>query len=207
MTSPTATSATAATPPLPSISPTQAVAGPHVRGRRRRRGAKAAAEERGLPGAQAQHRQARAKKRLADKVSTTVSQRGLKVRLVTDDLLFASGSATIESQALGTLAEIGGMIADEHDAPRAGRGSHRRPPHRQLAVPVQLAAVGRPRRRRRPAPHRRRRRRRPADAGRLRRGAPVAPNTTTPGRPQQPARRDHPHPAARDCRHQSSGGD
>jgi len=50
---------------------------------------------------------------IADKVSTTVSQRGLKIRLLTDKLFFDSGSADINGVALPTLDRIGGVIADE----------------------------------------------------------------------------------------------
>ena len=54
---------------------------------------------------------------LAEKVSTTVSLRGLKVRLMTDKLLFDSGSAVIKPQAFHTLDEIGGIIAAERQHP------------------------------------------------------------------------------------------
>ena len=54
------------------------------------------------------------------------------------------------------------IVAERGQAPRGGRGPHRRPPDRHVAVPVQLAAVRRPRGRRRAAPDRRRRRRQAA---------------------------------------------
>jgi chemotaxis protein MotB len=55
---------------------------------------------------------------LASKVSTTVTRRGLKVRLLTDKLLFASGSATIENAAaIGVLDKIGDIIATERKHP------------------------------------------------------------------------------------------
>ena len=50
---------------------------------------------------------------LAEKVTTTVSQRGLKIRLVTDGLLFDSGSAVIKAGATTTLERIGRIIAAE----------------------------------------------------------------------------------------------
>jgi chemotaxis protein MotB len=50
---------------------------------------------------------------LAEKVTTTVSQRGLKIRLVTDGLLFDSGSAVIKTGATTTLERIGRIIAAE----------------------------------------------------------------------------------------------
>jgi len=107
----------AATPPLPSISPTQAVQDRMSEGDAAAEARKAAAEQKSFEDLKRKLDALVAKKHLENKVQTTVSQRGLKVRLVTDDLLFASGSATLESQALGTLAEIGGVIADEHDHP------------------------------------------------------------------------------------------
>jgi chemotaxis protein MotB len=54
---------------------------------------------------------------LAEKVSTTVSLRGLKVRLMTDKLLFDSGSAIIKPQAFHALDEIGGIVAAERQHP------------------------------------------------------------------------------------------
>jgi chemotaxis protein MotB len=54
---------------------------------------------------------------LGDKVSTTVSLRGLKVRLLTDRLFFDSGSAQINAAALPTLDKIGGIIAAEQEHP------------------------------------------------------------------------------------------
>jgi chemotaxis protein MotB len=55
---------------------------------------------------------------LAAKVSTTVSRRGLKVRLLTDKLLFDSGSAVIENRpALSVLDKIGAIVATERRHP------------------------------------------------------------------------------------------
>ncbi len=54
---------------------------------------------------------------LADKVSTSVSLRGLKVRLLTDKLFFDSGSAQINAAALPTLEKIGAIIAAERKHP------------------------------------------------------------------------------------------
>ena len=50
---------------------------------------------------------------LQDKVSTTVSLRGLKIRLITDGLFFDSGSAVVKAGARPTLAEIGDIVAKE----------------------------------------------------------------------------------------------
>ncbi len=54
---------------------------------------------------------------LQQKVSTTVENRGLKVRLLTDRLLFNSGSAIINPAAFKTLDNIGAIIAEEGKHP------------------------------------------------------------------------------------------
>jgi chemotaxis protein MotB len=54
---------------------------------------------------------------LGDKVSTTVSTRGLKIRLLTDNLFFNSGSAVINAGAFKTLDEIGDILAKEAEHP------------------------------------------------------------------------------------------
>ena len=54
---------------------------------------------------------------LTTKVSTTVTERGLKVRLLTDRLLFDSGSAVIKPGAFATLDGIGRIIAEERRHP------------------------------------------------------------------------------------------
>jgi chemotaxis protein MotB len=106
-----------ATPPLPALSPVQAVqaamAGEDAAGEAR----KAVAEQKSFEDLKRKLDALVAEKHLEDKVQTSVSQRGLKVRLVTDDLLFSSGTATLEARAYDTLAEIGSVIAAEHDHP------------------------------------------------------------------------------------------
>src|SRR5215213_5374457 len=59
---------------------------------------------------------------LQEKVSTTVSLRGLKVRLLTDKLFFDSGSATVNAAAWPVLDKIGGVIAQEGEHPVAVEG-------------------------------------------------------------------------------------
>jgi chemotaxis protein MotB len=54
---------------------------------------------------------------LSDKVLTRVSRRGLNVRLLTDDLFFASGSAVIKPRAVTVLDRIGRIIAAEGKHP------------------------------------------------------------------------------------------
>jgi chemotaxis protein MotB len=43
-------------------------------------------------------------------VKTTIEHRGLVIRVLTDDLLFASGQATLNSRAYGLLREIGQLL-------------------------------------------------------------------------------------------------
>jgi chemotaxis protein MotB len=107
----------AATPPLPSLTPAQALEA-RMRGEDERQSAdaelKAAAkEEQDFQALKRRIDKLVAEAGLADKVSTTVSLRGLKVRLMTDRLLFDSGSAVIKPAAFHTLDEIGGIVASE----------------------------------------------------------------------------------------------
>jgi len=118
------------TPPLTSISPAQAV-DLAMKGTDKN----AAADEANARGAELAAReeqsfQALKKKidalvhdaHLDDKVSTTVSRRGLRVRLLTDRLLFDSGSAVINPAAFGTLDRIGAIVAEERKHPVAVEG-------------------------------------------------------------------------------------
>jgi chemotaxis protein MotB len=54
---------------------------------------------------------------LAEKVSTTVTPDGLKIRLVTDGVLFDSGSAVVKPGGRPTLAQIGRIIDHEGSHP------------------------------------------------------------------------------------------
>jgi chemotaxis protein MotB len=51
---------------------------------------------------------------LSSKVSTIVTRDGLVIRLLTDKLLFASGSATVESAGRDLLAKVGGLLRAEN---------------------------------------------------------------------------------------------
>lgn len=46
----------------------------------------------------------------ANKVDTTIERRGLVIRVLTDDLLFPSGQATLETRAYGLLDEIAQLL-------------------------------------------------------------------------------------------------
>ena len=110
-----------ATPPLPSLTPAQALAEQMSDTRTPNQ----AAEQAQAAGREEQDFQA-LKRRidklveeagLGEKVSTTVTLRGLQVRLLTDKLFFDSGSATIKAPALPTLDKIGAVIARERKHP------------------------------------------------------------------------------------------
>jgi chemotaxis protein MotB len=52
---------------------------------------------------------------LSSKVSTIITRDGLVIRLLTDKLLFASGSATVQPAGTGLLAKVGGLLRAEND--------------------------------------------------------------------------------------------
>ena len=114
---------TSPTPPLPPVMPADAVAqamNPKVE-QSASEAAKAAAAQAELAAREEESFQALKRKidalvaeaGIANKVSTTISRRGLKIRLLTDKLFFDSGSAVINARAVPTLAKIGGVIAEE----------------------------------------------------------------------------------------------
>jgi chemotaxis protein MotB len=51
-----------------------------------------------------------AKHGFASQVQTTIEKRGLDIKVLTDDLLFASGQATLDSRADGLLSEIANLL-------------------------------------------------------------------------------------------------
>ena len=126
------------TPPLTSISPAQAVDLAMKGTDKNQAAAEASARGAELAAREEQSFQALKKRidalvrdaHLDDKVSTTVSQRGLRVRLLTDKLVFRSGSAVIEPGAYPTLDRIGAIIAQEAKHPVAVEGhTDNRPIH------------------------------------------------------------------------------
>ncbi len=56
-------------------------------------------------------------------VNTTVQPRGLVIRVLTDRLLFGSGSATLIAQARPLLSEIAGLVNVDHTHPIAVEGN------------------------------------------------------------------------------------
>jgi chemotaxis protein MotB len=100
-------------PPLPTLSPTQAVA-QAMNPRNAEEAAKQArAEERSFQNLKKRIDRLAKEAGLAEKMSTTVTPDGLKIRLVTDGVLFDSGSAVVKSGGRPTLAQIGRIIDHE----------------------------------------------------------------------------------------------
>jgi chemotaxis protein MotB len=107
-------------PPLESISPAQAVMAamnPNDEESAEEAAKQAQLEERSFQDLKKRIDRLVAEAGLAEKVTTSVSQRGLKIRLVTDGLLFDSGSAVVKAGALRTLGRIGRIIAAERRHP------------------------------------------------------------------------------------------
>jgi chemotaxis protein MotB len=107
-------------PPLPALSPAQALE--TAMSAEKAEDAVAAAKRAGQEEQDFQLLKRRIDKLVEEaglgaKVSTTVSLRGLKVKLLTDKLFFDSGSAVINAAALPTLDKIGGIIAGERRHP------------------------------------------------------------------------------------------
>jgi chemotaxis protein MotB len=59
----------------------------------------------------------------AKSVQTTIETRGLVIRVLTDDLLFASGQATLEGRAFGLLAEIADLLNVDQTHPISVEGN------------------------------------------------------------------------------------
>jgi chemotaxis protein MotB len=58
---------------------------------------------------------AAATKGLSSKIKTTVTDQGLLIRLLTDDLLFASGSATVNPGSLPLLKQVASLLGTQSD--------------------------------------------------------------------------------------------
>ena len=112
-------------PPLPSITPVQAVKAAMSGTDTTADAAEAASAAAELAAQEEEDLQA-LKRRidsaireagLGKNVSTTVSRRGLEVRLLTDKLFFDSGSAVIKAPGVPLIDKIGAIIADEKTHP------------------------------------------------------------------------------------------
>jgi len=110
-------------PPLPSITPVQAVkaamSGEQSQSSEAQAQAAelAAQEEEDLQALKKRIDSAIREAGLGKNVSTTVSRRGLEVRLLTDKLFFDSGSAVIKAPGVPLIDKIGAIVADEATHP------------------------------------------------------------------------------------------
>ena len=95
--------------------------------------------------------QAVQEKGLGAAVDVDLTEQGVRVTFL-DSVAFAPGSVVLDDPARGVLETVA-----EHGDGRGdgrGRGPHRRPPHLDGGLPVQLGALGRARGGRRPVPGR-----------------------------------------------------
>jgi chemotaxis protein MotB len=110
-------------PPLPSITPVQAVKAAMAMTEGEESEAVgqaaelAAKEEEDLQALKQRIDSAIREAGLGKNVSTTVSRRGLEVRLLTDELFFDSGSAVIKAAGVPLINTIGAIVADEKTHP------------------------------------------------------------------------------------------
>lgn len=103
--------------PLPSLTPAQALAQAMSPQDAEEAAKQAQAEERNFQDLKKRIDKLAREAGLAQKLSTTVTPDGLKIRLVTDGVLFDSGSAVVKSGGRPTLAEIGRIIDHEGTHP------------------------------------------------------------------------------------------
>src|SRR5688500_12471738 len=104
-------------PPLPTLTPAQAIAQAMNPQDAEEAAKQARAEERSFQDLKKRIDKLAKEAGLAEKMSTTVTPDGLKIRLVTDGVLFDSGSAGVKSGGRPTLDEIGRIIATERKHP------------------------------------------------------------------------------------------
>jgi chemotaxis protein MotB len=104
-------------PPLAALSPAQALAQAMTPQDAEEAAKQARAEERSFQDLKKRIDKLAEEAGLAEKMSTTVTPDGLKIRLVTDGVLFDSGSAVIKPGGRPTLSEIGRIIDQEGKHP------------------------------------------------------------------------------------------
>jgi chemotaxis protein MotB len=103
--------------PLPSLTPAQALAQAMSPQDAEEAAEQAQAEERNFQDLKKRIDKLAREAGLAEKISTTVTPDGLKIRLVTDGVLFDSGSAVVKDGGRPTLVEIGRIIDHEGTHP------------------------------------------------------------------------------------------
>jgi chemotaxis protein MotB len=110
----------------PSSAPPQSNLQPYVGGRPKESTAKQAQDAKAAKAAQAAEQlqfeklkrkldRAAAAKGLSSKIKTTITDEGLMIRLLTDDLLFDSGSATVRPPSLPLLKSVASLLATQTD--------------------------------------------------------------------------------------------
>ena len=103
--------------PLPSLTPAQAVAQAMSPQDAEEAAKQAQDEERNFQNLKKRIDKLAREAGLAEKISTTVTPDGLKIRLITDGVLFDSGSAVVKDGGRPTLVEIGRIIDQEGTHP------------------------------------------------------------------------------------------
>lgn len=103
--------------PLPSLTPAQALAQAMSPQDAEEAAEQAQAEERSFQDLKKRIDKLAQQAGLAKKMSTTVTPDGLKIRLITDGVLFDSGSAVVKDVGRPTLVEIGRIIDHEGTHP------------------------------------------------------------------------------------------
>ena len=127
----------------------------------------------------------------ANSVHTTIEKRGLVIRVLTDSLLYSSGSATLDAQGDPLLSEVADLLNVDQVHPIAVEGNTDDVPIHST-FPEQLGALHRARQHGRALPDRQGRRPRAADRRRLRLSAPDRQQLHAPGTCAQPPRGDRP---------------
>jgi chemotaxis protein MotB len=103
-----------ATPPLPSLTPLQAIATESLK---ESSSDAAKREEQDFQALKRRIDALVAKEGLAGKVQTTIRKRGLVVELLTDNVFFDSGQATLKPSAGNLLDKLGGVLHTEMSHP------------------------------------------------------------------------------------------
>ena len=103
--------------PLPSLTPQQAVTAAMSPQDAEEAAEQAKAEEQSFQDLKKRIDRLAKEAGLAEKMSTTVTPDGLKIRLITDGVLFDSGSAVVKSGGRPTLEQIGRIIDQEASHP------------------------------------------------------------------------------------------
>jgi chemotaxis protein MotB len=117
------TARAAAEPPLPSMTPKEALnAGKTSQGTKADQAAAAAKEQEEFKALKRRVDAAAAELHLSKVVVTQIRERGLVVRLLTDDVFFSSGSAQLKPESGPILHRVGEVIASEAAHPLVVEG-------------------------------------------------------------------------------------